>query len=52
MDIVLEDLDFILSFHPISSIKKMILHEYLAIVQMKFNGGNVTINELYCVDEI
>jgi hypothetical protein len=31
MDNVLEDVDFILSFHPISSIKKMIFHGYSAI---------------------
>jgi hypothetical protein len=33
MDNDLEDLDFILSFHPISSIKKMIFHGYSAIEQ-------------------
>jgi hypothetical protein len=31
MDNVLEDLDFFLSFHRISSIKKMIFHGYSAI---------------------
>jgi hypothetical protein len=50
----LEDLDFIVSLHPISSLKKNLSFMDIQPLNTEeiLNQGNKTSNELCCVDEI